>query len=912
MRIGFPLTRLNDLLAKRHWPLLFAFFCSGAGALGFELLWVRQLGIVFGAESLAVLAVLAGFFAGLALGAAALNRAVVGSRHPVRIYAFCELLIASYGLLLPWLSLRLLTPLPSLLASIVGDNQSTAALMANLAVSSLLLLPATVPMGVTTVALVEAWRRSLDDGERHYSVGRLYAANTLGATVGILASSYWLLPRAGTIAAAAVLSATCLLAGLIATAWQAWNPVGGLRQEAADAPRAMAGWQPESHILVALFATGLAGIGFEAVGTQILAQIFENTVYTFANVLAIYLVGTSIGAWLYTRPRMRIFAADRERCTLWLLYALAVATFISMAVLARAPRLLASLVPPGSSYTTYVTGEIAVTALVFLLPTLLMGATFSHLLGQLATRGVGHGYGVNTLGGAIAPFLFGLVLIPRVGYGAAVMAIAAVYFLVFSWLYGRRSYLPVAASAPAASRVVLAGAIVTAVLLAAVTYTPLVLVRTQPGYRLLAQARGLHGTVSVSERPFRSDETATTLRLLQVNQNFLMGGGFGYLEKRIGHLSLLLAREPRDVLFLGVGTGITAGAALAYPEVERITAVELVPEILGFLDWFADANEDLANDPRVRLHASDARRFLQAAPHSFDLVVGELFHPTVNGAGSLYTREHFSAVRRHLEPGGLFVQWLPLYQLAPRDLATVVRTFLAVFPDAHSLLGTYSGEAALALFAWESDPGQTGIDIERLSRLLKRPRGPREVVSDEQDLLAAYMTDAEGLQQYAGTGPLNTDLNQRILFDAPLSLGGDSERATYRSLAALLPYRRAVPERLVHPAGNWRTNLETRAQAVTRFLAGEIRRLQAPRSSFPAAAVDDYLAAYEADPAFQNVRQVLLEIAGRHPDKAADILGEMSRRNAGDRQIARAFERVRTARGDQSILAALRDYLQAN
>src|SRR5688500_667270 len=200
MRIGFPLTRLNDLLAKRHWPLLFAFFCSGAGALGFELLWVRQLGIVFGAESLAVLAVLAGFFAGLAVGAAALNRTVVGSRHPIRIYAFCELLIAAYGLLLPWLSLRLLAPLPSLLGSVVGDNQSTAALMANLAIASLLLLPATVPMGVTTVALVEAWRRSLDDTERHYSVGRLYAANTLGATAGILASSYWLLPSLGIIA----------------------------------------------------------------------------------------------------------------------------------------------------------------------------------------------------------------------------------------------------------------------------------------------------------------------------------------------------------------------------------------------------------------------------------------------------------------------------------------------------------------------------------------------------------------------------------------------------------------------------------------------------------------------------------------------------------------------------------------
>ena len=156
----------------------------------------------------------------------------------------------------------------------------------------------------------------------------------------------------------------------------------------------------------------------------------------------------------------------------------------------------------------------------------------------------------------------------------------------------------------------------------------------------------------------------------------------------MGHLAMLVAPQARQVLFLGVGTGITAAAALDYP-IDKVTAVELVPEILDMLTWFEADNRHLARDGRVTLYAADARRFVDASGERFDLIVADLYHPSRDGTASLYTLEHFEAVREHLTDDGVFVQWLPLYQLRPDDLKTIARTFLRAFPAADSMPGEH-------------------------------------------------------------------------------------------------------------------------------------------------------------------------------------------------------------------------------
>ena len=609
-----------------------------------------------------------------------------------------------------------------------------------------------------------------------------------------------------------------------------------------------------------LFFTGLAGIGIETVGTHILSQIFDNTVHTFADILAVYLLGTALGAWLYATPSVRRRIGNRDRGTGLLLYGLALTTLAAAVALAGAVTSMSALAPDGSSYVRHMLAEATVSALVFLLPTVLMGATYSHLLGHFTYEGVGYASAFNTLGASIAPFLFGLVLIPSAGYGVAFYGTAVIYLALFA-VAGLWNSQPLGW---------LAAGFAVAGVAALATYSSLVLIQIPSNARLLAQRIGLFGVVSVTENLPSASQTAPPDRILRVDQRYLMGGSPGFVTKRMGQIPVLVSASPHQVLYLGTGTGITAGAALDYP-VDRLTAVELLPQILDMLPWFKEFNHDLQHDPRVDLHASDARRFIRATPDSYDVIVADLYHPSRDGTGSLYTLEHYRNIRSRLKDGGLFVQWLPLYQLRPDDLKTIIRTFLAVFPRTHSMIGNYSGDARFALLGWARE-GVPGVDIPRAEALLGQLKGSNRVFDGVRDLLASYMLDADGLKRYAGSGPLNTDGNQRIAFDAARAASMGDSAGMVQSLATLLPRRRPFPDDFILTGGAdgsaaVRQDVQPYAEAVSHYLAAEIDRLGAQPGSSPAEALAQYLEAYQTDVRFTLAVGKLLELS--LPDSTA-------------------------------------------
>ena len=801
-------------------------------ALGLELILVRVLGLAFGSESFGMLGVLAGYFAGLAIGSAALHRAIIRSPRPVRIYIAAECFIAAYAVAGPALLISLADALPRVVGPVVSDNRSLAALSLNLTIAMLALLPATVCMGATTPALVEAWRRRRSPAANTSTVAWLYASNTLGGVLGIVLSIYWLLPAAGIRTASGILAAFSLLAAGLLWRWDRAGPTGRVEGvQPAGHESLLATVHSPGLLYGLLFFTGLAGIGLETVGTQVFAQIFENTVHTFANILIVFLLGTAMGAWLYAFTPAHRLTGDRDRATSLLLYALALSGIAAGAILARVPTILSALAPAGSPYGRRVMVETVVTALVFLPPTVCMGATFSHLLGYFTNRGVGLGAALNTAGATLAPFVFGLVLIPGAGYGVAFDSAVALYLVVFLIAhFGQRRAVWWAVEG-------------TGLALAAMAlgYSSLVLVRFPPTVRLVAQRTGLHGVVSVGEIVGSNAGGGIPARILLVDQHQQMGGSPGGVEKRMGHLPMLLVPGAKDVLFLGVGTGITAGAALSYP-VEHVTAVDLLPEIVDMLPWFGEFNAGLRGDARVTLHAADARRFVLATADRYDVIVADLYHPSRDGSASLYTQAHFVAIRSRLRDGGVFVQWLPLSQLRPQDPKTIVRTFLDAFPDAHSLIASYTGSPAFALvgLAPARDDTRPGVDVPRVEAIFRQRIGPREVFEGLPDVLATYMLDAANLKAYAGTGPLNTDDNQRVTFDAA-SAALLSEREAHRAMASLLPYRRSFPDAFVASAGAGgilalRQRVGPYCDAATHYLRAEIIVRETGGPTLPAEA----------------------------------------------------------------------------
>lgn len=143
----------------------------------------------------------------------------------------------------------------------------------------------------------------------------------------------------------------------------------------------------------------------------------------------------------------------------------------------------------------------------------------------------------------------------------------------------------------------------------------------------------------------------------------------------------MLHPEPRTVFFLGMGTGITAGAALEHPDLDRVVVCELLPAVVeAARTYFRPYVHGLFDDERVSIVVEDGRNYLRGTPETFDLIIADLFLPWRAGIGSLYTREHFATARARLRAGGLFAQWLPLYQMSQDEFGIIARTMLEVFP----------------------------------------------------------------------------------------------------------------------------------------------------------------------------------------------------------------------------------------
>jgi spermidine synthase len=402
-----------------------------------------------------------------------------------------------------------------------------------------------------------------------------------------------------------------------------------------------------------------------------------------------------------------------------------------------------------------------------------------------------------------------------------------------------------------------------------------------------------------------------------VNRYFRMGGGAAFGERRMGHLPLLFAPGARTALYLGVATGSTLGAVRSFP-LARVDAVELVPAILDFLPLFEHLSAGVHRDPRVHFHAADARRWVAATPASFDVVVADLFHPARDGAGSLYAREHFETVRAHLAPGGLFAQWLPLYQLDPGTLKTIVRTFLAAFPQVHSMLGIYNAETpALVLLGGAPEgPGGSGattariqVALEALESQLARPVYGELQMQDPRDLLGGYMLDREALAAYAGRGPENTDLHPRVLFDAPQSVYANRPELRYESLASLLPRRTPYPELLVTAADRerlaaFRAGALRFSAALGHYLDGEVRRAAAGGEAVP-AAVESYLLAYETEPAFPAAAAILRYLVEAEAGAPEPILRRMLARTPDRPELYRLRLRHFARTGQRERFEAL-------
>ena len=803
-------------------------FLSGFAGLGYEVVWTRMLAVGLGHEIVALLAVVAAFFSGLALGAWTLDGRISRSPYPGRWYAALEAVIGLWSL-----ALIVLIPAANELAAHLIGVEPTALRHWGVAflLPFLLLLPATAAMGATLPAMERLVSRLREGGK---FVGGLYAANTFGAVAGTMISTFWIAPALGftaTLLVLAAVNALCAVGVLAGAGRRAWAPPAVAAGPCPEAPGGHAGEVGARRLLLTLFATGLLGIGYEVLIIRMLSQILENTIYTFASVLSVYLLGTAVGGWLY----QAVLARRAFDATLsGLLIALSLACLGGVGLLWVVEpsyhwfRDLTDRTPEGG-----VLAELAVALLVFLLPTVVMGATFAHLaqgLRDLRDR-LGHAVAVNTLGASLAPLVVGVALLPAIGAKLALLLLSVGYLALIP--PGRR--LPwAAAGVPAA--------IAAGVVLAPVSFR---FVTLPAGGAILAHEDGVMAAVTVV-----SDDRDH--RHLKVNDEFRMGSTAStYSDRRQAQVPLLLHPDPRRALFLGLGTGATFAGVLAHPDLIA-DGVELVPEVVEVMPHFDAALEGLRESDRVRITVADARRFVRASGRRYDVIVADVFHPSRDGAGSLYTVEHFRAIRDRLAPGGLFCQWLPLFQLDLDTLRLIVRTFLDVFPGATAHLAHYSLMTPMLCLVGSAEARRYPADwfsAREIAPPLSAALAGLDL-DDEFALFGTFVGGAEELARFGGDGPLNTDDRPLVTFQAPRAVYGHLA-PTWGRLKAVIEESTPAPEDVLAPSADGARGAEAGGpDPFARRLAAYWR------------ARDGFLAAGTAVTPTRDVRALARQISG--------------------------------------------------
>jgi spermidine synthase len=843
-------------------PLLVSLALSGAAALVYEIVWVRLLGEVFGATAYAVYVVLAVFFAGMAAGSVLSDRLRVDGGRALLAYAGLEAAVAICGVSFP-AAVHLVAPLYDRFAPL--ELEGVGATIWRLAMGAIVLAPPTAAMGAS-FPLIVRWLWSTQ-GSRS-ALGSLYAANTLGGAAGAWASSFVLIPAFGvrrTLAAAAAANAVAAALALRLRT-PARPAVEAPVQAGAEEPLA-----PRPAVAFLLFVTGVVAIALEVLWTRALDQVLSGTIYSFATVLSVFLVGIALGGYAHGRWLARLPALAVLAGLELLLANSVIASLFLIRLVPALSRWLSSVLGAGFLQRG-VFMESLVSGALLLLPAACMGAIFPSLLDLTASR-PGGPVGANTAGALAGSLVSALVLLPAAGLRGSLLMVAAVCVSV-------GVALSVVGQIPHRVKILPATAALTAALVAVAPHDVRQWDRTEE--RLIDHREDPAATVSVVEDSRRPRE-----RRLKVNNTYFLGGGLGVAsERRQGHVAMLLHPSPSRVLVLGVGTADTLGA-VALHRPQSLLAVELLPGVLEMARrHFGGTNERVLDEANVHALAADALRVVRGSTESYDLVLGDLFHPWQRGVGALYSREHFEAVRRRLAGGGVFCQWLSLYQTSTDDLRTITRTFLRVYPVVTGWLGNFGTEIPLLALVGSERPVE--LQWGRWQSALADPRLRSSLTSAGLDtgweLTGSYVADRQKLERFAGSGPINTLDAALVELHAPRVLFAErfhaSMVATLRALvqpeeppAAPIAPQAGLPERAV---------IDANARAAQWMLLARLAMDEDQARAALEAALRSVRAArgYEA-PALA-LRSIAWAARGREPVLASEAFDEVLRRLPDD------------------------------
>ncbi|MGD1093487.1 MAG: fused MFS/spermidine synthase [Bryobacteraceae bacterium] len=759
--------------------LVLLFAGSGCSALIYEIVWYQLLQLAIGSTAVSLGFLLAAFMGGLCLGSVGFPRLRLATERPLRIYAALELGIAACGI-------AVLFGIPYIdRVYIAGAEHGFPGMLLRGLIAAVCLLPPTVLMGASLPAIV----RGIESGPRGVSWwGLLYGGNTVGAVFGCLFAGFYLLRIYDMATATYVAAGINLVVALISFAVAPRAPSSAAEPE-ETAPVEQTAEQWTIYVTIAL--SGACALGAEVIWTRLMGMMLGSTVYVFAIILAVFLIGlaigSAVGSWLLRLVRPRLALGWSQVLLIggiaWAAYMIADSLPFWRPLLDTGPWKTAA--------------HDLLRCMVTMLPSaILWGASFPLALAAVASpeedsgRVVGGIYAANTLGAIVGALAVSLWLVPWIGTQQSqrlllILSAVGAWIVLGAYLKkSRRIAVLLAAS------LVMAGVLswrIHKIPGEVIAYGRRISLSLGTS-KVLYTVEGRNSSVAITLGSDGATEVDVNGHVEATTEPYDMK-----LQRMVGHLPALLHPNPKSVLGIGFGAGVSAGTFTRYPGIERITVCEIEPVVPPTSTrYFAKEDYDVMHNPRARIVFDDARHYLLTTRDKFDIIASDPLDVFVKGTAAIYSEEYFEQVKRHLNPGGLFTLYVPLYESDVRTVKSEVATFMQAFPYGTLWANTIDGEGYDMVFMGQAEPLK--IDVDEVQKRLDRPdyapvaKSLSDIgIGSAIDLLSTYAGQKSDFGPWLQGADINRDGDLKLQYLGGWGINSHLETEIYRQM---LSYRR--------------------------------------------------------------------------------------------------------------------------
>lgn len=698
----------------------------------YQVVWVRQLEILFGSSTLAATAVISSFMSGLAIGAALATRTIPRLKSPAAAFGLVQLTIGIFALIFPHL---LASAQP--VTNYFYNTTTISYTLAIFVIAFVLLLVPTTAMGSTFSLMLKILGAGQADSR---AVALAYGANTLGAAAGAFTTGFILLGLYGLHFTSLTGISLNLILALIMGAIHCFT---GPMQSGSDNTLIM----PPDHsslsetgekwrYFVSTFLLGFAGMAYEILVirySMYFLPFVYNNIYLFPTVVFAFCAWLGAGSYISGK-------ISGKRLSQLLPFALMIQglymAFSSHLFLQF--DLLNDFFCDSHVYSLFFKAN-----LLLFVPAFLSGFSFPALCQQVMTampvKAAAFFFTSNTIGSILGPLAATFLLIPFMGLQKA---------FVLTGLFPILVMLLINKTHPATiAFIAFSMTIALAVLPTNMIHIP------ENGHELVIYQENRDATAIVT-RDQRGELS------LHLNDHEAAGTDYTHFRNQIMMALVPLAAHPapEKVLVICLGTGVTAGTSFADDRVKNVTTVEISPSVEKLLPIFYPWNglENVVNDrSRFNLRIDDGRSFVTNSTEKFDIITSEPLHPKRAGTVNLYSQEYYQHCKARLNAGGIVAQWLPYHAMTLDEFKAIIFTFASSFK--YSRL--WIGEQGVMI----GSDSPIELKEQQMLYLLQQPAVASLIARggyNHELFFGGFWLDQQGMNNYTGKEikPLTDDL----------------------------------------------------------------------------------------------------------------------------------------------------------